>query len=63
MIAVMELECPCCGEVAIVSATGYFQEDEGERCMSCGAKGHVEVDEEDETPRAWWSSECEETVA
>src|SRR6266851_4433497 len=64
------LECGWCGDVAIYSKTGFFQEDEGEACISCGFPGHVEIEEdlfcgeEDQSAyTAYWSyNDDKETV-
>lgn len=45
------LDCSICGSEAIESADGWFSEDDGERCDSCGHPGHVATDGEG---RAWW---------
>ena len=54
------LECGWCGDVAFESPDGWFQEDAGEACLSCGMPGHVSLDED----RAYWTTEdTDENVA
>lgn len=45
------LECDHCGGVAIASDDGTFADGDGERCESCGMRGHVMVDDDG---AYWW---------
>jgi hypothetical protein len=37
------LECYHCGCEAIENPVGIFCQDEGEKCMTCGLPGHVDI--------------------
>lgn len=53
------LDCAHCGGIAIESPDGLFGDGDGERCMTCGLKGHVSIDDSDPDPdenTAYWSS-------
>ena len=56
--AVPYLDCDHCGGVAIASMSGMFGDGDGGRCLTCGLRGHVSIDdagcEEDNT--AYWVS-------
>lgn len=56
------LECGICGGPAIEREENLFYEDEGEKCMTCGFPGSVQIaDMDEEGEHAYWA--CDEIDA
>jgi len=54
---VTDLECSHCGYTAIISDSGLFAEDDGERCITCDWPGRVSACDQDDREIVWWCAE------
>lgn len=53
-----DLECSHCGDTAFTSPDGLFADGDGEKCLSCGFPGHVDIEEDGS--EVWWLASVED---